>query len=209
MSLITQGNNHVFITGITRSGKTYFAHRAAMGINRPVLYFNIQGESVPARFFSVSSGDVEMQQILDLLKSGSKVNLLFGDWKSGYKATAGYVISELMSAGFSEKNPVYLILDECHLLDGYSLDMAKYAATAGLKKGVRLIFVTQRPALADKTLYTQAFEHYLFFLSASEKAYMKAKGIDFERCQAEWARLGKYSYVFYDGYDFQGRRAIG
>ncbi len=208
MSLITQGNNHVFVCGITRSGKTHFVHKAALELKRPVLYLNIQGEDVPGKFVTVKSDQVEVDQLIDLLKHGAKVNYLFSDWNSGYKMVAGYVLSMLMDSGFSEKNPVYVIMDECHLIEGDSLNKAKYVATAGLKKGVRLICVTQRPALADKTLYTQAHEHYLFYLSVSEKGYMKSKGIDYDRCMKEWSHRGKYSYIFYDGYDFEGRNKV-
>lgn len=208
MSLITQGNNHVFICGITRSGKTYFAHRAISELKSPAVYFNIQGESVPKGFINVHTGDIVISQLVASLKDGAKINLLFTDWRKGYKLTAGYVIKQLMEAGFSEKKPIYVVVDECHLLDGFSLEMAKYAATAGLKKGVRLILITQRPALADKTLYTQAFEHYLFYLQQSEREYMKGKGIDYERCLKEWRKNGDYSYVYFDGYEFVGRRAL-
>lgn len=206
--MISQGNNHVFVCGITRSGKTYFVHKAALSLKRPVLYFNIQGEDVPRQFITVKSADVDITQIIGLLEDGAKVNLIFSDWRTGYKKTAGYVLTELMQAGFTEKNPVYVIIDECHLLDGDSLDRAKYIATAGLKKGVRLICVTQRPALADKTLYTQSHEHYIFYLSVSEKGYMKSKGIDYDKCLSEWTKRGKFSYIYYDGYDLQGRSKI-
>lgn len=208
MRLISQDNNHVFVCGITRSGKTHFVHAAALSLKDPVLYFNIQGEDAPRQFITVRTSEIDLLQLVELLKDGAKVNLIFDNWKTGYKVVAGYIIAELMQAGFAEKKPIYVIVDECHLLNDDSLEKMKYAATAGLKKGVRLICVTQRPALADKTLYTQSHEHYIFFLSVSEKAYMKNKGIDYDQCQSEWKKRGKYSYIYFDGYKLEGRNKI-
>jgi hypothetical protein len=62
--------------------------------------------------------------------------------------------------------------------------------------------------LCSKTLYTQAAEQYLFYLAASEKEYLKNKGLDYDHCLDQWNKLGKYSYLFYDGFVLEGRRAI-
>jgi hypothetical protein len=120
----------------------------------------------------------------------------------------GYVTTLLMNAGFSESSPVYLVFDECHLLKDGALEMAIEAATRGLKRGVRCLFITQRPALCNKTLYTQSAEQVLFYLAASEKEYLRNKGLDYEECKQHWESLGKYSYLYYDGFTLEGRRAI-
>jgi hypothetical protein len=207
-SIITRGNFHTFVCGLTQSGKSYFSHRAMLSLPDAVLYFNIQGETVPKGFVTVYTDTVDSAQLRELLNDKIKVNLVFRDGRKGYDYIAGYVMNMLMDAGFSENNPVYIGLDECHLLRGYSLEIAKYVATAGLKKGLRCIFITQRPANCDKTLYTQAFEHYIFFLSEAEGAYMKSKGIDYNKCRSEWKRLGEHSYCFYNGYELEGKKAI-
>ena len=74
--------------------------------------------------------------------------------------------------------------------------------------GIRCVFITQRPALADKTLYTQATEQYLFYLAPSENQYMKNKGIDYNYCIDTWNKLGKYSYIYYDGFNLVGRSSL-
>ncbi len=177
-------------------------------INAPVIYFNIQGEKVPRGFITVYSGRIEPDQLLEMIADGAKINLVFTDARRGYDHIAGYILNLLMDAGYDDSRPIYLCLDECHLLKGYSLEIAKYVATAGLKKGLRLICITQRPALCDKTLYTQAFEHYIFFLSEAEAQYMKNKGIDYGFCKGEWDKMGEHSYCYYNGYELQGRPAL-
>lgn len=207
--LLSQGNNHVFIAGITRSGKTYFAIHAAAELKAPVLFFNIQDEECPAPFITVYEDKTSITQLLNELHKGRKIDLRFGDMTfTQIGAIINFLIKNLMLEGYSEQHPLYLIIDECQLLSGVALDAAIHAATRGLKRGIRCIFVTQRPALANKTLYTQSAEQYIFHCSAAEKEYLKSKGIDFDYAQTQWKKHGQYSYIFTDGFVTEGRKAL-
>jgi hypothetical protein len=206
--LINVGNWHTFICGISQSGKSTLSKAALLALPYPVIYFNIQNEDMPRGFMRVFSSKIEPKQLLELVEDGAKVNLVLDFDDGGYEYTAGYILRLLMNAGRDVNHPVYVCIDECHLLEKEALRASKYVATAGLKKGVRLVCVTQRPANCDKTLYTQCFEHYIFFLSESEAAYMKSKGIDYGFCKGEWDKMGKYSYCFSNGYTLEGRPPI-
>lgn len=208
MGLINEGNFHIFGCGLTQSGKSSFVKKAMLEIKGAVIYFNIQGEKVPRGFITVYSGKTDPDQLIEMVADGWKINLVFTDQRRGYDYIAGYILNLLMDAGYDEKHPVYVCLEECHLLKGYSLEIAKYISTAGLKKGIRLICITQRPAICDKTLYTQAFEHYIFFIPEADASYMRSKGIDYDLCKREWERLGEHSYCYYNGYTLEGRPAI-
>lgn len=208
LKLINEGNFHIFVCGLTQSGKSHFTKAALLQMSTPVVYFNIQGEKVPRGFVTVFASKIEPEQFLDLIRDGVKINLVFTDVRRGYEYIAGYIINLVMEAGFDENHPVYICLEECHLLKGYSLEIANYAATAGLKKGVRLISVTQRPAVCSKTLYTQAFEHYIFYTSTADEAYLRSKGLDYGKCKENWDIMGKHSYCYFNGYTLEGRKAI-
>lgn len=208
-NLISQNNTHLFISGQTRSGKTFFSARALRQLKDPVLFLNIQDENLPG-FMKLESDDIDFKQLLEVLKKGEKVDLRFpGNYtlKIINKIT-GYLLTEIMAAGFTEKRPIYIVLDECHTLQASGLDAAIQLATRGLSRGVRGVFITQRPALVNKTIYTQSNEHYLFYLSPSEKQYFNNKGFNFEYCQKIWEDYGLYSYVYFDGKDMHGRRPI-
>lgn len=207
--LISRTNSHIFISGQTRSGKTYFAAKALKGLPDPVLFINIQDEQLPG-FQRIMVDQVEYSQLEEVLKHGEKIDLRFPanyPLKVINKIT-GYILDQLMTAGFSQNRPIYVAVDECHTLEGAGLDSAIQVATRGLARGVRGVFITQRPALVSKTLYTQATEHYMFYLSPAEKQYFKEKGFDFEQCQKFWTKNGQYSYVYFDGKDLNGRRAV-
>jgi len=206
--LIKTENSHIFISGQTGSGKSHFAMNGIAGIRYPAIYINIEDEKLPGRFIKVRSDDAEIDQLIDGLKHGAKFDLKMPVNKARSNAITGFIIDQLMIAGFSENRPVYIVLDECHLLEGFGLKKAIEAATRGRKRGVRCIFITQRPALASKTLYTQSQHQYIFYLPASEKEYLKNKGLDYEKCLEMWQRMGRFSYIYYDGYKYEGRAAI-
>ena len=207
--LLSQNNGHIFICGQTRSGKTYFAGKALRQLRRPVLFINIQDEQLPG-FMKVQVEHIDIADLLKALKAGEKIDLRFPDEMSLEKINdiIGFILGKLMIAKFSEKKPVYVALDECHTLEKKGKKAAIQVATRGLSRGVRAVFITQRPASCDKTLYTQATEQYLFYLSPAENQYIKNKGLDFDFCQETWTKNGQYSYVYYDGFELVGRRAV-
>ena len=208
MKLLTQRNNHVFVCGQTRSGKTYFIARALEQLNRPVLFFNVQDEDLPPKFMTIKYNEVNMSQLMEALRSGAKIDLRLPLDIEETNTLINFILMKLMGAGYSEESPIYVALDECHLLKNDGKEGSIQAATRGLKRGVRCIFITQRPALCDKTLYTQSAEQYIFYVAASEKEYLKSKGLDYDKCKEEWEKLGKYSYIFYDGFTLEGRKGI-
>lgn len=208
MFLMTRNNSHVFISGQTRSGKTYFAGKALEQIPDPVLFVNLQEEDLPARFIEGKAEDLNTGQLLDLLKHGAKIDLRLPFNAAQANNIIGHLISKLMVAKFSESRPVYVALDEAHLLKDRGLDKAIEAATRGLKRGVRCVFITQRPALCSKTLYTQSSEQYIFYLASSEKEYLRNKGLDYDTCLSHWEKNGQYSYIYYDGFVLEGRPKV-
>lgn len=208
--LLTCKNNHVFICGLTRSGKTYFAKNACAELKRPVLFFNVQNESLPGNFLTVTEAD-NLEQVEKHLKAGGKIDFRFTQKCSldAIQTIIGFFIRWIMNSGqYNQDKPIYIVIDEAQLLKDEGLNAAIDASTRGLSRGVRLICISQRPALVNKTIYTQAVEHYIFRLQDGEKAYMINKGVDFEKCKEAWQKNGQYSYVFFDGFILEGKKAI-
>lgn len=207
--LLTLNNNHVFVCGLTRSGKTYFTKNATAQIKYPVLFFNVQNEDLPDIFLTADENS-DFQVIKKTLKAGGHIDFRFTNNinLNQINLVIAFFIRRLMAAGYNQNEPVYVVIDESQLLADEGLSAAIDAATRGLSRGVRLICITQRPALVDKTIYTQAVEQYIFRLHDGEGAYMKNKGLDFNLCRELWAKNGQYSYIFSDGFTLEGRKAI-
>lgn len=210
MGLITQNNNHIFICGMTRSGKTYFATRALCELPRGVLFINIQNAEMPRKFIKISANNIDFEQLAGELRQGTKLNLTFpASWgNSDIMRVIGYISRQLLRAGFTEKSPMYIAYDECQALTRECIGDVRLVATRGLYLGVRAVFITQRPALADLTFYTQSAEHYIFQLGKGERGYFNGKGIDYDECLRLWQQNGQHSYVYTDGFVLDGRRAI-
>lgn len=208
--LLTQQNNHVFICGLTRSGKTYFAKNATAQLPRPVIFFNVQNEQLPKAFLTVNEND-HLQEIEEHIKAGGKVDFRFTKkiTMPYIMCIIGFLIRYFMNSGyFTQEKPLYIVIDEAQLLSDEALNAAIDASTRGLSRGIRLVCISQRPALVDKTIYTQAAEHYIFRLQPAEKQYMQNKGVDFEKLQEMWKKFGQYSYVYTDGFIQIGHSAI-
>lgn len=208
MILINEGNFHVFVCGLTQSGKSYFVKNAMLGLSVGAVYLNIQGERVPRGFVTVYADRVEPDQFFDMLRDGVKINLVFTKARLATSYLVGGILNMLMEAGFTDENPIYVGLEECHLLSGYSLEIAEYVSTSGLKNGIRLISITQRPARCSKQIYSLAFEHYIFYVSEADREYMRNKGIDYDACRELWGDPRAHRYVYFNGYALEGRQAI-
>lgn len=208
MKLIQENNNHIFISGQTRSGKTFFACRALGKLSCGVIFINLQDEKLPDNFVIAKAEEITTKQMIKLLKAGAKIDLRIPFNEKLASEVIYHIFNTCLQAGFTEERHIYIAVDECHLLKGRGLEKAKEAATRGLKRGVRCIFITQRPALCDKTLYTQSAEQFIFFIAPSEKEYLKNKGLNYDECLAHWEHLGKYSYIYYDGFKLEARSSI-
>lgn len=207
--LLTLNNCHVFISGMTRSGKTYFAAEAVRRLSAPAIFLNLQDEELGAPFIDFGPADY-VEDVKRQLHKGRKIDFRYGYMSMDkIQLVNAVLINRLMQDPyFNQERPVYVVIDEAQTLSGAGLDQAIAAATRGLSKGVRLICITQRPALVNKTLYTQSMEQYIFRLAPSESQYFKNKGVDYDKCRAEWERLGDHSYIFTDGFTIEGRKAI-
>lgn len=208
--LISGGNNHVFISGMTRSGKTYFAIRALEQVPNGVLFFNLQNSEVTRKYNTSRADQIGGQQIISGLRAGEKINLTFpAAWDMrDIMATIKYLSGKLLRAGFSEQNPIYIMYDECQTLTKEARKAVQLVATRGLFLGCRCVFITQRPALADLTFYTQSSEQYVFQLGKGEREYFKQKGIDYDKCLELWQKNGAHSYIYTDGFSLEGRKPI-
>lgn len=208
-NLITEQNNHIFICGMTRSGKTFFATKALSEVKQGVLFFNLQNTKMPRIFLKTAANKVGSDQLINALRAGNKIDLRFpAGWSmADIMAVMEHLTNKLLKSGFTENDYIYIAYDECQTLDGGAKIAARMAATRGLFLGCRCVFISQRPALADLTFYTQAAEHYIFQLGKGERQYFVGKGIDYDRCLELWQQYGKYSYVYSDGFTLEGRRS--
>lgn len=208
--LITEQNNHIFICGMTRSGKTYFAIRALEQVKQGVLFINIQNAETTPKYNIAYADKIKLSQLVSGLRAGEKIDLRFPNHWDMEKImeVIKYLGQHLLKQGFDEKNYIYFAIDECQILNADAIKAIRLTCTRGLYLGVRCVFITQRPALADLTFYTQASEHYIFQLGNGEREYFKNKGLNYDDMKVMWDNNGTHSYIYSDGFILEGRKPI-
>lgn len=186
---------HSFRCGQTRSGKTYGAIQDMKASDRPVLFFNMQEEDTP---FIKASRVNTFPQLRDALRQGKKIDYI----PSERKSTARLEIEKISEWLFYEQPApaVSFYIDEVHELapEGMPDSMLFTIATRGLRKGIYCDFLCQRPALVSKTIYTQAYKHFIFS-TTGERGYFEAKGIPYNDVQERIRQGGLHSYCVFEG----------
>lgn len=172
---------HVTVLGLTQHGKTYATMETLKSLKEGVLFFNVQQEITPNNFIKASNTNT-WSQIKGLLKEGKKVNYIPDTDLESASKELGALINELYNSG---QLKCRIAIDECHLFSSLTKDKSGIKAcirlaTTGLRFGYQTIFLSQRPAKVDNTLYSQSTKHVLFALGKVDESYLKNHGFPVE-----------------------------
>lgn len=192
--LIDFRGKHTAVFGTTQEGKTHAVTRSLERSKSGVLFFDMKEEPVPG-YVTAHKGD-DAGLILDVLKSGSKVNY------TPSRGTRFAEVAALLDLILDERMDCYIVCDECQLAF-MQPDRQKRAASAayqelattGLSKGLKGVFIAQRPAIMPNTLSNLADLHVYFRTDEHQylSRYMgEADAVDLARRLDEG---GQYSYV--------------
>lgn len=210
--IIGGGDYHTTVIGTTQTGKTYFSVEELYRVSSPTLFFNIQhinerGMEMPTLSkFTKASMRNEINQIIDCLHDGGKINYLPSLDDDTAREEAGILIEELFRAGFNKRKPVYVALDECPIIapqNGQRNKAAIKLATRGLTFGLRGVFITQRPAEMHKTLLSQSLRHVIFRTTAEGTWFARYKVPHTEMIQMV-EQGGEHAFILWDGIRLQG-----
>lgn len=198
------------VVGITRSGKTYGTLQSLKRQNRGVLFINTNNAPIP-RGWTRANIETQTTDMLDDLIAGEKV---------AYTPDRKYrqqEVSALISWLFhvSEKVgelDIYVAVDEVHLYSGKALKACVELATTGISHGLKPIWISQRPAMIDNTLITQATKLITYDLSPAEVRWLKEYRYPHEEIYgrlraadpADYPAHKSYGYVVYDGRRVEG-----
>lgn len=196
-------NGHVVVIGRTQNGKTFATMHTLTQTKDGVFFFNAQLVSTPNGFIKVN-GDYSTEQIISLLKKGKKLNYLPStDIKKMGKELVTITNSFY---DYGEINMRYVI-DEVHLFqmlgEKDALNACKRVATTGIRFGYKGVFLSQRPAMVDNTLYTQAIQNVIFNLGKNDVGYMKNLGFPVEEIMNKIDNT-PYVFVTYDDKEING-----
>lgn len=191
----TLDNEHITVIGLTQHGKTFATIKTLENTNEAILFFNSQHTTV-GKGWVEATGANSVEQIIFALQKGYKVNYLPND-ESPEKM--GAQLHAITLALYKEgRMNVRLAIDEVHLFWMGKNNKGKEAlirlATTGLGRGFKCIFLSQRPAKVDNTLYTQSTRHIIFALGKMDESYLKTNGFPVEEIVNKTGNE-KYRYV--------------
>jgi len=187
---------HTIVLGLTRSGKTYAVKKILTQNSKGVLFFNTQNENLEG-FIKVNKF-THYSIILKLLKLNRKINYIPSTKLKEQFIEIQFLVNQLFeNSNFSQKNPIYIVIDEAHLFQKESLESIKRIATSGIRWGLNGIFISQRPANLDNTLMSQS-SHMLIFKCNMESQYFKNYSIPIEKILNNISIMGEYSFCEYD-----------
>jgi len=200
-------DNHISVLGMTRSGKTVWTQKQLQSRKEAVLFFNPQQEKL-SRLYTRANKKSDLEAVFSILQDGGKINYI-PDLDDEMAAKELHILItqafQLGQDGSFTSCPLYIVVDEAHFYARQgkrNSDMIKLA-TRGLRFGIRGVFITQRPALMDKTLYSQSRFHVIF-KSGSEGDWYKKYGIDHDQLVKRLDIGGKYSYMIWDSMQLKG-----
>lgn len=202
-------NEHGTVIGLTQHGKTYATIKTLENMNEPIFFFNSQHTPVGAGWVEASGGNT-VEQIFYALEKGYRVNFLPSDegidqMSKQLKA----IVDELYKRG---KMNIRFVVDEVHLFwmtkDAGGKNSLLRLATTGLGRGFKCLFLSQRPAKIDNTLYTQSTKHIIFALGKLDESYLKTNGFPVEEIISRTGNE-KYRFVEFDQKEVKGAFIIG
>lgn len=188
---------HVFIGGMTRSGKTFAAVEYGRGWPGPVLFFNPQ--RFPADGYVLADGKTDSLAIVKALKGGYKIQYVPGK-KSRAAGPELTVLINLIFDCLPWSPPLLFIVDETHFYckDGKEGELGDIGRV-GIRDGIIGCFVTQTPADTAKVLLRQSDYRLFFKLQLEDMKYLQGKGYPVEDIKRIQEKGEKFSFVLYDG----------
>lgn len=185
-------NEHCTIVGLTQHGKTHGLIKTLDCMNEPILFFNTNDTPLKGSKskWIEANGSHTIEQILYALHKGYKVNFVpSDDVEKMEKQLKGITDSIYKEGRFSFR----FAIDEVHLFKKEGKQALIRLASTGLGKGYKCLFITQRPAMIDNTLYTQSTKHIIFALGLNDKSYLKQNGFPVDEIIE---KTGNEKYIF-------------
>lgn len=201
-----ENNEHATVIGLTQHGKTYGTIKTMELMQEPILFFNTNHTPGLSSSWVEATGGNTIDQIIYGLQQGYKINYLPNDdiLKSGKQLKA--IVDGVYNLGRGSLK-FRFVIDEVHLFWIAKSSEGKEAnirlATTSLGRGISCVWLSQRPAMVDNTLYTQSTKHIIFALGKLDESYLKTNGFPVEEIK-EKTKNEKYYFVEFDQKEIRG-----
>jgi hypothetical protein len=182
---------HKFITGMTRSGKTYLALQMMLAWRGPVVFWNPQQEYMDYMYNVNRSLNTKM--FVRLISKGCKLGYVPVDHRGAAERELSALLKLVLQAQEEVKNNVLFVIDEAQ--DYGDTEAAQFIARRGLSRGITGIFTAQSAADVSKVLCRQAEQHIHFQVGVYDIEYYRRYHLPIDEMQRRLKEGGKYSFI--------------
>lgn len=155
---------HCAILGMTQSGKTVLAREIFEAIAEAALYIDYEdlGEIQGRRM----TRDTSIRELKRALSKRQRIRYVpeWGDAEND--------VRQLYNALTNCNENVYVFADEIQQYGDFTRNALDVFAVRGLKRGIHLVAISQRPANLSKTILTQINKYIFFRMQGAEKVSM-------------------------------------
>lgn len=196
--LIPFPDRHSAAFGTTQTGKTYGVQMSVQAQRGGAIFYNTNRSGGFGRSWTRADINSDFDALMAAIRAGDKINYVPD------RATRWAEVATITEAMLQyDRLDCRIVFDEVHLafMDAGG-DKHKRAAqasmievaTTGLSRGLKAVYITQRPALLPNTLMTQS-EYKVFYRTEDEGPYLQRYGIPYEDLAARLDAGGQYAYV--------------
>lgn len=198
-------NQHEFIGGLTRSGKTFHALTQGLKSGQGVIWINPQGGNFKG--YVRADKKIDLGQLKQALSQGLKINYIPS---SDFKTATGEV-DIIKRICFQLPNWVTVIADEADTIGRQGLSSSPYfeIAQRGLFHKVKGVFICQSPSEVDKIILKNCLIEKIFMFNDYGAKYYKSYGHDTEKLKEMLLKKGQYSYIYLENGEIKGVRKDG
>lgn len=188
--------NHMAVFGETQSGKTTMMNKFSQNFKENGVLFIDLEDMNEIECDSRYDMDSDLEEMRKDLEDGKMVRYVPDPMdKETRKQEAKHLAKKLI---FDWNLPVYVIVDEIQEYGSSSSSPFDVIAVRGLKRGVHLISITQRPAKLSQTIATQTSTFVFFEVGEFEKTYFQRYSLPFEPLMKRFKMLeGDYWFQVY------------
>lgn len=188
--------HHLAVFGETQSGKTTLMNRLTQNFQEnAVLFIDLEdmNEIESSQRFDMDS---DLDELHQALKNREIVRYVPDAWD---QETRKQEIKTLAKKLIFEWNlPVYVVVDEIQEYGNSSNSPFDVFAVRGLKRGVHLVSITQRPAKLSNTIATQTDTFIFFKVGEFEKSYFQKYSLPFQKLMENFQTVkGDYWFQIY------------
>lgn len=183
-------DGHAGIVGITRSGKTYLAKH---------LYNEVGGLYIDIEDKGEINSDITLNKYAKpeyfdmVLRKHKRVRYVPDPKLEKARKEIAWICRRLLTLNES----IYFWVDEIQNYGNARTNECDIIATRGLKHGVHLMWMTQRPAKVSKTIASQSYTIVFFDFSGFEKKSFKEYDLPYDEIKSKIDNQPKYYFVIF------------